>query len=107
MLSFDSSGNLVTFHRQNQNAAPIVVLKDSDLNLGRKQGEVGLTTLDAGYDFGYVPNWLVNQRLTNLVYQWPVNLSIRFLLLVITQAVEFVILSFFYVTYNRVMQDCT
>ena len=71
MLSFDSSGNLVTFHRQN--AAPIVVLKDSDLNLGRKQGEVGLTTLDAGYDFGYVPNWLVNQRLTNFVYQWPVN----------------------------------
>lgn len=51
----------------------MVVLQDSDLNLGRGQGEVGLTTLDAGYDFGHVPDWLVNQRLTNLVYLWPIN----------------------------------
>ena len=34
---------------------------------------VGLTTLDAGYDFGIVPDWLVHQRIQNPVYDWPLN----------------------------------
>ena len=71
MLTFDSSGNLVTFDRKG--AVSMVVLQDSDLDLGRRQGKVGLTTLDAGYDFGYIPDWLVNQRLANSVYYWPIN----------------------------------
>ena len=71
MLTFDSSGNLVTFDRKG--AVSMVVLRDSDLDLGRRQGKVGLTTLDAGYDFGYIPDWLVNQRLANSVYYWPIN----------------------------------
>jgi hypothetical protein len=49
------------------------VLRREDLNLSTFQGEVGLTTLDAGYDFGVVPDWLVAQRSKNLVYNWPLN----------------------------------
>ena len=49
------------------------ILKESDLNMSAFQGEVGLTTLDAGYDFGMVPDWLVAQRSENRVYDWPLN----------------------------------
>jgi hypothetical protein len=50
-----------------------VVLVESDLDPDRSQGEVGLTTMDAGYDFGRIPDWLVAQRLDNPVYPWPVD----------------------------------
>lgn len=53
--------------------AATAVLMDSDLGWSRSQGEVGLTTMDAGYDFGMVPDWLVSQRLKNLVYPWPID----------------------------------
>ena len=49
------------------------MLAESDVDFDRNQGNVGLTTLDAGYDFGRVPDWLVAQRLSDQTYDWPPN----------------------------------
>lgn len=68
-LAFGTAGALVTLTRGGKTT---VVLRDSDIDMARSQGEVGLTTLDAGYDFGVVPDWLVAQRLHNEVYDWPI-----------------------------------
>jgi len=63
--------NLITLVRNG--GVAIDVLAVGDVNMDRDQGKVGLTTLDAGYDFGPVPDWLVTQRLQNVVYTWPIN----------------------------------
>lgn len=67
-FSFTHNGITVT-----RGGSTTSILKPTDLDLTKSQGEVGLTTLDAGYDFGVVPDWLVEQRTRNLVYNWPLN----------------------------------
>ena len=70
-LIFRRRSNSIILSQQGKPAAK--VLDDNDLNWNRSQGQIGLTTLDAGYDFGPVPDWLIRQRLQNLVYSWPIN----------------------------------
>jgi hypothetical protein len=40
----------------------IIVLTPSDIDLNRSQGEVGLFIPECGYDFGPIPDWLIQQR---------------------------------------------
>jgi hypothetical protein len=35
---------------------------DTDVDLNRSQGDIGIFIPDAGYPFGVVPDWLLRQR---------------------------------------------
>ena len=60
---------LVTLVRDGR---PTVALIDRDVDLNRFQGEVGLFVPECGYDFGPIPQWLIQQRSTiNARANWP------------------------------------
>jgi hypothetical protein len=39
-----------------------LTLLGKDINLDRSQGDIGLFVPDAGYPFGEIPDWLIQQR---------------------------------------------
>ena len=67
VLTFGGRDNRISLSRMGKPAT--VVLAESDVDFDRNQGNVGLTTLDAGHDFGRLPDWLVAQRLSDQTYE--------------------------------------
>jgi len=41
---------------------PVATLLQSDIDLDRSQGDIGLFVPDVGYPFGPIPDWLIEQR---------------------------------------------
>lgn len=74
-VSFSDGTDIVEFNDVGASVTlnGISLLHDADVDTNRRQGDVGLALMDAGYDFGPVPEWLLQQRKTEKSYVWPLN----------------------------------
>eukprot|EP00730_Choanoeca_flexa_P018700 TRINITY_DN9108_c0_g1_i1.p1 TRINITY_DN9108_c0_g1~~TRINITY_DN9108_c0_g1_i1.p1 ORF type:complete len:719 (+),score=139.72 TRINITY_DN9108_c0_g1_i1:175-2157(+) len=60
-----------------RNRATMSLLKPSEIDHRKPQGDIGLTVTDAGYDFGPIPDWVLSQRGIDVTYTWPLNPMFR------------------------------